>query len=161
MAAKGVIQRCKALQEAGDAEGVLQAASTLEGKAPPAVTLCKAWALMELAQLDEARQLLEAALRNNPPKQPKLVEALKISLHSCRKKLRDALGPVLQPSSQVAVSKDYLMAMQRKPTQTRNICVVAHVDHGKTSLTDGLVASNRIISNKQVARLRYMVSSPS
>ena len=32
-------------------------------------------------------------------------------------------------------------------------CKVAHVDHGKTSLTDGLVASNRIISNKQVVPL--------
>ena len=32
----------------------------------------------------------------------------------------------------------------------RNICIIAHVDHGKTSLSDFLLASNRHISMRQI-----------
>eukprot|EP00962_Isochrysis_galbana_P046147 scaffold18450_cov125-Isochrysis_galbana.AAC.2 len=42
--------------------------------------------------------------------------------------------------------------------QTRNLCVLAHVDHGKTSLSDSLIASNGIISNRLAGQLRYMDS---
>jgi len=42
--------------------------------------------------------------------------------------------------------------------QTRNLCVLAHVDHGKTSLTDSLIASNGIISSRLAGQLRYMDS---
>lgn len=37
-----------------------------------------------------------------------------------------------------------------------NVCVVAHVDHGKTSLTDAMLASNNIISKKMTGLLRYL-----
>jgi len=33
---------------------------------------------------------------------------------------------------------------RRRIAQTRNLCVLARVDHGKTSLTDSLIASNSI-----------------
>lgn len=38
----------------------------------------------------------------------------------------------------------------------RNLCIMAHVDHGKTSLADALVASNGLITQRQVGRIRYM-----
>ena len=41
---------------------------------------------------------------------------------------------------------------------SRNVCVLAHVDHGKTSLSDGLIASNGIISSRLAGQLRYMDS---
>lgn len=40
------------------------------------------------------------------------------------------------------------------------ICILAHVDHGKTSLTDALLATNGIISPKLAGKIRYLDSRP-
>ena len=37
-----------------------------------------------------------------------------------------------------------------KETNIRNICIIAHVDHGKTSLSDFLLASNKHVSLRQI-----------
>lgn len=48
--------------------------------------------------------------------------------------------------------------LQHSPECIRNICVLAHVDHGKTTLSDFLIASNGIISNKLAGKIRYLDS---
>jgi ribosome assembly protein 1 len=40
----------------------------------------------------------------------------------------------------------------------RNICILAHVDHGKTTLSDHLIGSNGLIHPKLAGELRYLDS---
>lgn len=47
--------------------------------------------------------------------------------------------------------------LQRRRS-VRNVCILAHVDHGKTTLADYLVASNGLISQKLAGKLRYLDS---
>lgn len=51
-----------------------------------------------------------------------------------------------------------IIALQKNPINIRNICILAHVDHGKTTLADCLIASNGIISTRLAGRLRYLDS---
>ncbi|KAK8249026.1 P-loop containing nucleoside triphosphate hydrolase protein [Phyllosticta capitalensis] len=58
------------------------------------------------------------------------------------------------------VGPEKLVALQRAQEGIRNICILAHVDHGKTSLTDALIATNGIISPKLAGKIRYLDSRP-
>ena len=60
--------------------------------------------------------------------------------------------PIIPPSR--------LVALQSQHQNIRNICILAHVDHGKTSLTDSLIATNGIISPKMAGKIRYLDSRP-
>ncbi|KAG7178014.1 elongation factor-like GTPase 1 [Homarus americanus] len=51
-----------------------------------------------------------------------------------------------------------LPALMGNPHNIRNLCIMAHVDHGKTSLADSLVASNGLIAHRQAGKIRYMDS---
>ncbi|KAM5448325.1 Cytoplasmic GTPase/eEF2-like protein (ribosomal biogenesis) [Microsporum audouinii] len=58
------------------------------------------------------------------------------------------------------VNLEDLVRLQQKAEDIRNICILAHVDHGKTSLTDSLIATNGIISPKLAGKIRYLDSRP-
>lgn len=38
------------------------------------------------------------------------------------------------------------------------MCILAHVDHGKTTLSDNLIAANGLIHPKMVGEMRYLDS---
>lgn len=59
-----------------------------------------------------------------------------------------------------AIPPSRLAALQSNAQNIRNICILAHVDHGKTSLTDSLIATNGIISPKMAGKVRYLDSRP-
>ncbi|KAG8530411.1 uncharacterized protein KY384_004913 [Bacidia gigantensis] len=58
------------------------------------------------------------------------------------------------------IGLEKLIALQQKADDIRNVCILAHVDHGKTSLTDALIATNGIISPKMAGKIRYLDSRP-
>ncbi|RWA11872.1 hypothetical protein EKO27_g3247 [Xylaria grammica] len=58
------------------------------------------------------------------------------------------------------VTPEKLASLQQQADNVRNICILAHVDHGKTSLTDALLATNGIISPKLAGKIRYLDSRP-
>ena len=53
---------------------------------------------------------------------------------------------------------DWTLLFILSQARIRNICILAHVDHGKTTLSDHLIASNGLIHPKLVGEMRYLDS---
>ncbi|TIB65694.1 hypothetical protein E3P78_00487 [Wallemia ichthyophaga] len=51
---------------------------------------------------------------------------------------------------------DELRGLMDKPTQIRNMSVIAHVDHGKSTLSDALVGKAGIIASNKAGDMRFM-----
>ncbi|KAI5969962.1 RIA1 [Candida margitis] len=56
------------------------------------------------------------------------------------------------------ISQETISKLQSDASCIRNICILAHVDHGKTSLSDSLLATNGIISQRMAGKIRYLDS---
>ena len=49
-----------------------------------------------------------------------------------------------------------IRGLMDRPTNIRNMCVIAHVDHGKSTLTDSLVSKAGIIAHAKAGDMRFM-----
>jgi len=58
------------------------------------------------------------------------------------------------------VNEEIIKRLQETPDRIRNVCILAHVDHGKTTLADHLIAASGIISTRQAGHLRYLDTRP-
>ena len=94
----------------------------------------------EFAGFEQTRKLLSV---------PK-VELESLSSNPSGRTKTSSIMPLVPPQT--------IVKLQKHAQNIRNICILAHVDHGKTSLSDNLLSSNGIISAKLAGKIRYLDS---
>lgn len=62
------------------------------------------------------------------------------------------------PHHAIAAPTCHVLSACLSQDRIRNICILAHVDHGKTTLSDHLIASNGLIHPKLTGQMRYLDS---
>ena len=62
--------------------------------------------------------------------------------------------PLLHPA-QVNFTVDQIRAIMDKKANIRNMSVIAHVDHGKSTLTDSLVCKAGLIASARAGETRF------
>lgn len=100
------------------------------------------------AMVAPAAQLVLSAQRRccrhrSPPKQ--------MHAHLLRQQA-PMLAQLIAAASQSAPGTDAMQPQER----VRNMCIMAHVDHGKTTLSDHLIGSNGLIHPKMMGELRCL-----
>lgn len=65
------------------------------------------------------------------------------------------VGLTALPPPQVNFTVDQIRAIMDKKANIRNMSVIAHVDHGKSTLTDSLVCKAGIIASARAGETRF------